>query len=45
MTFEVTILGCGSSTGVPAIGNNWGDCDPNNPKNNSISSLFIKEFK
>ncbi|MBJ2151745.1 MULTISPECIES: MBL fold metallo-hydrolase [Paracoccaceae] len=28
-----TILGCGSSGGVPRIGNNWGDCDPSNPKN------------
>ncbi len=28
-----TILGCGSSGGVPRIGGLWGDCDPNNPKN------------
>ena len=28
-----TILGCGSSGGVPRIGNDWGDCDPTNPKN------------
>lgn len=28
-----TILGCGSSGGVPRVGGNWGDCDPNNPKN------------
>ena len=28
-----TILGCGSSGGVPRLGNNWGACDPNNPKN------------
>lgn len=28
-----TILGCGSSGGVPRIGNEWGDCDPANPKN------------
>lgn len=28
-----TILGCGSSGGVPRVGNNWGDCDPINPKN------------
>lgn len=28
-----TILGCGSSGGVPRIGNNWGVCDPANPKN------------
>ena len=25
------ILGCGSSGGVPRIGNNWGACDPQNP--------------
>ena len=30
---EFHILGCGSSGGVPRIGNNWGLCDPNNPKN------------
>lgn len=29
----MTILGCGSSGGVPRIGNDWGVCDPNNPKN------------
>ena len=29
----VTILGCGSSGGVPRIGGIWGDCDPGNPKN------------
>jgi phosphoribosyl 1,2-cyclic phosphate phosphodiesterase len=28
-----TILGCGSSGGVPRIGQGWGACDPNNPKN------------
>lgn len=28
-----TILGCGSSGGVPRLGGNWGDCDPENPKN------------
>ena len=28
-----TILGCGSSGGVPRIGGDWGDCDPMNPKN------------
>ena len=30
---KVTILGCGSSGGVPRIGNDWGVCDPENPKN------------
>lgn len=28
-----TILGCGSSGGVPRLGNDWGDCDPANPRN------------
>ena len=27
------ILGCGSSGGVPRLGNYWGDCDPSNPRN------------
>ena len=30
---KITILGSGSSGGVPLIGNYWGECDPNNPKN------------
>ena len=43
MTFEIIILGCGSSSGVPAIGNNWGRCNPNNPKNRRLrSSILIK---
>lgn len=33
MTTAITILGCGSSAGVPRIGNDWGQCDPANPKN------------
>jgi len=28
-----TILGCGSSMGVPRVGLGWGACDPSNPKN------------
>lgn len=28
-----TILGCGSSGGVPRLGGNWGDCDPAEPRN------------
>ncbi|MDH2325537.1 MBL fold metallo-hydrolase [Cereibacter sp. SYSU M97828] len=30
---RLTILGCGSSGGVPRLGGHWGDCDPANPKN------------
>jgi phosphoribosyl 1,2-cyclic phosphate phosphodiesterase len=30
---KITILGCGSSGGVPLIGNDWGACDPSDPHN------------
>lgn len=35
---RVTILGCGTSSGVPRLGGpdgrgDWGDCDPQNPRN------------
>lgn len=33
MTLRFTILGCGSSGGVPRLGGHWGDCNPTNPKN------------
>ncbi len=33
MALTVTILGCGSSGGVPRPGSGWGACDPDNPKN------------
>ncbi len=32
-TLRYTILGCGSSGGVPRLGGEWGACDPANPKN------------
>ncbi|WP_179381180.1 MBL fold metallo-hydrolase [Jannaschia marina] len=33
MTLRFTILGCGSSGGVPRLGGHWGDCDPEEPRN------------
>ncbi|WP_158815139.1 MBL fold metallo-hydrolase [Methylocapsa sp. S129] len=33
MSVALTILGCGSSGGVPRVAQGWGDCDPNNPRN------------
>ncbi|PVH30430.1 MBL fold metallo-hydrolase [Pararhodobacter oceanensis] len=30
---RATILGCGSSGGVPRLGGEWGACDPANPRN------------
>jgi len=33
MSLKFTILGCGSSMGVPRVALGWGKCDPNNSKN------------
>jgi phosphoribosyl 1,2-cyclic phosphate phosphodiesterase len=33
MTLTLTVLGCGSSAGVPRPALGWGKCDPNNPRN------------
>lgn len=30
---KLVVLGCGTSTGVPRIGNDWGACDPDEPRN------------
>ena len=30
---KLLVLGCGTSTGVPRIGNDWGQCDPAEPRN------------
>ena len=46
MTIEVTILGCGSSGGVPLIGNIWGPCDPNDSRNTRRRvSILVKKNK
>jgi phosphoribosyl 1,2-cyclic phosphate phosphodiesterase len=45
MSFVFTILGCGSSGGVPRIGQGWGACDPTNPKNRRRRcSLFVERI-
>jgi phosphoribosyl 1,2-cyclic phosphate phosphodiesterase len=33
MTLTLTVLGCGSSAGVPRPALGWGKCDPGNPRN------------
>ncbi|MBT8458599.1 MAG: MBL fold metallo-hydrolase [Boseongicola sp.] len=38
-----TILGCGSSGGVPRLGGLWGDCDPANPKNRRTRCSLLVE--
>jgi len=44
MSFTITILGCGSSGGVPRVGQGWGACDPNNPKNRRRRcSIFLEQ--
>ena len=40
-----TILGCGSSGGVPRLGGNWGDCDPSNIKNQRSRCSLLVERK
>lgn len=42
-TLEVTILGCGSSGGVPRADGDWGICDPAEPKNfRTRCSLLVR---
>jgi phosphoribosyl 1,2-cyclic phosphate phosphodiesterase len=33
---KLRILGCGTSSGVPRIGNDWGECDPEEPRNRRL---------
>jgi phosphoribosyl 1,2-cyclic phosphate phosphodiesterase len=40
---RVRILGCGTSTGVPKIGNEWGQCDPTDPRNYRLRSSILVE--
>lgn len=42
---RATILGCGSSGGVPRLGGVWGACDPENPRNRRRRcSMLIERF-
>jgi phosphoribosyl 1,2-cyclic phosphate phosphodiesterase len=34
-------LGCGTSTGVPKVGNDWGQCDPEEPRNYRLRTSII----
>jgi len=43
MTLTLTILGCGSSAGVPRPALGWGRCDPNNPKNRRLRCALLAE--
>lgn len=43
MTLKFTILGCGSSGGVPRPALGWGVCDPTNPKNRRRRTSLLVE--
>lgn len=45
MTLTFTILGCGSSAGVPRPGLGWGACNPGNPKNRRRRCSLLVERK
>src|SRR5437660_3923617 len=45
MTLTLTILGCGSSAGVPRPALGWGRCDPNNPRNHRRRCSLLVERK
>ncbi|MDG4575136.1 MAG: MBL fold metallo-hydrolase [Defluviicoccus sp.] len=40
---RVTILGSGASSGTPSIGNNWGRCNPANPRNRRMRPAIVVE--
>lgn len=40
---RLTILGCGSSGGVPRLGGIWGDCDPAEPRNRRTRCSILVE--
>jgi phosphoribosyl 1,2-cyclic phosphate phosphodiesterase len=46
MTLTLTILGCGSSGGVPRIGGDWGLCDATNARNRRRRcSVLLEKFE
>ena len=40
---KVRILGSGTSSGVPRIGNDWGECDPAEPRNRRSRASILVE--
>ena len=42
---KITVLGCGASWGVPAIGPDWGRCDPAEPRNYRRRSSILVESR
>ena len=42
---KLIVLGSGTSTGVPRIGNDWGECDPAEPRNRRTRVSIVVESK
>ena len=40
---KLRLLGCGTSSGVPRIGNDWGECDPSDPRNRRTRASILIE--
>ncbi|WP_164114640.1 MBL fold metallo-hydrolase [Sphingorhabdus sp. Alg239-R122] len=40
---KLTILGCGTSAGVPRVGHDWGDCNPGEPRNRRSRVSIVVE--
>ncbi len=40
---KVTIRGSGSSSGIPALTEGWGACDPENPRNRRLRPSILIE--
>jgi phosphoribosyl 1,2-cyclic phosphate phosphodiesterase len=45
VSLTLTILGCGSSGGVPRVAQGWGACDPANPRNRRRRCSVLLERK
>ena len=41
---KLRLLGCGTSSGVPRIGNDWGQCDPAEPRNRRSRAALLVEI-
>ncbi|SEI99810.1 phosphoribosyl 1,2-cyclic phosphate phosphodiesterase [Sphingomonas sp. OV641] len=42
---KIRVLGCGTSSGVPRIGNDWGACDPSDPRNRRLRVSVLVEHE
>lgn len=41
---KLRVLGCGTSSGVPRLGNNWGECDPSEARNKRSRAAALVEI-